>query len=100
MELIELKGIGKRLGTEAYFLEVEASKRFVDKVKNDYGLIVQYNEKELTIFYSENRTESIDIESVNDDNLVVFLMKQKQDGKDIFIMMCPYWYIHQNYNIV
>ena len=98
-DLIEMKAIGKRLGSKAHFLEIECSERFIEKAKKDYGLIVEYNEKELTIFYNENRTETVDVESVKDDNLVMFLMKQKQGNKDFF-MMCPFWYINKNYNII
>lgn len=97
---MEINGVGKRLGSVATFLEVECSKIFVDKVANDYGLLVEYDHKELTIYYNSDKThlETESRKNIENDNLVIFLMRQKQ-GEEWFHMMCPYWYINKNYII-
>jgi len=97
-DLIELTGKSKKLGIETTFLEVEASDRFVEKVKKDYGFNVEYDEKYLRIIYDENHSEQEKIKDVKNDNLVSFLLRTIQDGKP-FYMVCPYLYIIQNYNL-
>jgi len=97
-DLIELKGKSKRLGYETTFLELETSNRFVEKVKNDFGLKVEYDEKYLRIIYNENHCQQEKIEDVKNDNLVLFLLSTIQDGKP-FYMVCPYWYIIDNYHL-
>lgn len=99
-DLIQMTGIGKTVNIESTFLEIECSQRFIDKIKSDYGLLVEYNEKELTIYYEsdKSRSETETRKEIENDNIVIFLMRQDQ-GDNIFYMMCPYWYIDQNYNI-
>lgn len=97
-DLIEIKGVGKKSGIKATFLKVECSENFITKVKNDYGLDVEYNEKILTIYFNEDRThlEMEYISKIHNEN--IFLIKQKHNDGFLY-SMCPYWFIDTNYEI-